>query len=208
VTDDAPTAAESAAPIRVLGIAGSLRARSFNRALLRTAIELAPPSMRITTFDRLGEIPHYNADLDTEPQPDPVPALKRAIQEADAILIATPEYNYSIPGVLKNAIDWASRPIATTPLRNKPAAIMGAAGGRGGTVRAQQHLRQMFVYTQTYPLMGPEVAIPLASEKFDASLQLIDDRAREVISRMLEALVAYTRRMIAPLPLPLPLPLA
>ncbi len=130
--------------IKVVGIPGSLREGSFNRGLLRAAIELAPASMEIQMFTRLGDIPPYNADVDDKGNPEPVQALKTAIREADAMLIATPEYNYGVPGVLKNAIDWASRPAGQSVLNRKPAAIMGCSQGLGGTIRAQHVLRAVF----------------------------------------------------------------
>src|SRR5207247_7878138 len=127
--------------------------------LLRAAIELAPAGMEITTFNRLGDIPPYNDDVMAKGDPEPVAAFKTAIREADALLIATPEYNYGVPGPLKNAIDWASRPAASTPLKGKLALIIGASPGPGGTVRAQLALRQSFVFTQTWALPGPEYAL-------------------------------------------------
>lgn len=192
---DATAPAARFRPVRVLGIAGSLRKGSYNKMLLRAATELAPAGMEITTFERLGDIPPYNADLDTGDGPEPVRALRAALAGADALLIATPEYNYSIPGVLKNAIDWASRPPATSPLRGMPAAIMGASGGMSGTMRAQLALRQAFVFTQTYALQAPEVILAGAAEKFDATGRLVDEKARDVLRRHLEALVAWTRKL-------------
>ena len=159
--------------MRVFGIAGSLRAGSFNRSLLRAAVELAPDGMEIGIFERLGEIPPYNEDVEKSGDPEPVAALKKAIREADALLIATPEYNYGVPGVLKNAIDWASRPPRDSVLARKPAAIMGASPGQGGTVRAQLALRQSFLFTQIHALLRPEVLIASAGEKFDASAPFI-----------------------------------
>src|SRR5262249_50920674 len=128
------------APIRVLALIGSLRKQSLNRGLFHAARELAPAHMTLTSFDALGEIPPYDMDADTQPGPAPVEALRAAVREADALLFVTPEYNYSVPGVLKNAIDWASRPPATTPLRGKPAGMMGVSQGMSGTIRAQLHL--------------------------------------------------------------------
>ncbi len=181
--------------VRVLGIAGSIRKGSYNKLLLRAAIELAPPDMEITVFDRLGELPHYNADLDAGEGPEPVHALREAIRAADALLIVTPEYNYGMPGVLKNAIDWASRPPATSPLKWKPAAIMGASPGMGGTARAQLQLRQAFVFTQTYPLQAPEVLVARCADKFDAQGRLSDETTREFVRQHFESLVAWARRL-------------
>ena len=180
--------------LRVLGIAGSLRAGSFNRALLRAAQELAPEAMEIRAFD-IAKVPLYNADVEAKGDPEPVAALKAAIREADALLIATPEYNYGVPGVLKNAIDWASRPPDKTPLRGKPAAIMGASPGPHGTVRAQLQLRQTFVFTQTPALLAPEVLIARAHEKFDKEGGLTDEATRGYVRKLLEALRDWTLRL-------------
>jgi len=182
------------ATVRVLGIAGSLRAASFNRALLRAAQELAPGGMEIGIFD-IAPIPLYNADVEAKGDPEPVAALKTAIREADALLIVTPEYNFGVPGVLKNAIDWASRPPAQTPLRGKPAAIMGATPGQGGTIRAQMQLRQAFVFTQTIALLQPEVLVTKAHEKFDKDGRLIDELTRGFVKKQLEALMDWTLRL-------------
>jgi len=182
------------AKLRVLGIAGSLRAGSFNRALLRAAQELAPEGMEIRAFD-ITPIPLYNGDVEARGDPEPVTALKAAIREADALLIATPEYNYGVPGVLKSAIDWASRPPDKTPLRGKPAAIMGASPGPHGTVRAQLQLRQTFVFTQTPALLAPEVLIARAHEKFDKEGGLTDEATRGYVRKLLEALRDWTLRL-------------
>lgn len=177
----------------VLGIAGSLRAGSFNRALLRAAQELAPPGMHIRIFD-LAPIPLYNGDVEAAGDPEPVAALKAAIREADALLIVTPEYNYGIPGVLKNAIDWASRPAGRSPLACKPAAIMGASPGMGGTIRAQLLLRQTLLFTETYAMLRPEVIVARAHEKFDAQGRLTDAPTRELVSKLLVALGEWAPR--------------
>lgn len=178
--------------IHLLGFSGSLRQLSWNRALLRAAAELLPNGVTLELFD-LARLPFYNQDLDTpETLPAPVAEFKSKIRDADALLIATPEYNHSIPGVLKNAIDWASRPLASTPLAGKPVAIMGA-GGMFGTVRAQLHLRQILV--MALPLPKPEVLVQRAWEKFDAQGNLIDQPARDAIRAQLEALVAWTNRL-------------
>src|SRR5918992_4286901 len=136
--------------IRVAGIAGSLREGSLNKALLRAAVELAPAGMEIKIYTSLGDIPPYNDDVFVKGDPEAVAILKAAISEADAILISTPEYNYGVPGVLKNAIDWASRPSGNCVLNREAAAIMGCSPGLGGTIRAQHALRQSFVFTDTY----------------------------------------------------------
>ena len=185
--------AAAGAKLKVLGIAGSLRAGSFNRALLRAAQELAPPGMEISTFD-LAPVPLYNGDVEAKGDPEPVAALKEAIRQADALLIVTPEYNFGVPGVLKNAIDWASRPPRGSVLQGKPAAIMGATPGMGGTGRAQMALRQSFVFTQTYALLAPEVLVARAQEKFDASGRLTDEPTRKFVSQLLVALAQWAPR--------------
>ncbi len=177
--------------LRVLGIAGSLRAGSYNRALLRAAQELAPEGMEIATFD-LAPIPAYNADVERQGLPEPVAALKAAIRGADVLLIATSEYNRSIPGVLKNALDWASRPPTNSPLNGKPVAIMGVSTGSYGTVRAQGHLRQVCVATNMLPLNRPELYVARAEEKFDAEGRLTDAKTRNRVGKLLQALVEWT----------------
>ena len=172
--------------MQILGIAGSLRKDSYNRALLRASQALTPEGMTIEAFD-LIEIPQYNGDVENEGFPPSVIALKEAIRKADALLIATPEYNYSVPGVLKNAIDWASRPPKDTPLHRKPAAIMGATMGSGGTIRAQLNLRQSFVFTQTLAMLQPEILVSKAQEKFDAQGNLKDEGTRKALVAFLEA---------------------
>lgn len=204
-----PAVGDTPAPICVLGIAGSLRARSYNRALLRAAVELAPPGLVIHVFDRLGELPHYNEDLDPPDAPERAPesarALRDALRAADALLVVTPEYNYGIPGVLKNALDWASRPPATTALRDMPAGIMGAAPSGVGTARAQLALRESFVWTQTYPLAAPEVLVANAAQRFDAELRLTDEPTRAFVRDHLVRLREWAlrlRRPAAPPPAP------
>jgi chromate reductase len=176
-----------AEPIRVLGIAGSLRAGSYNRALLDAAQELAPPGVEVTTFD-LRPIPLYDGDVEREGDPEPVAALKNAIDAADAVLIVTPEYNHSIPGVLKNAIDWASRPALGSPLAGKAVAIAGASSGLGGTRRAQEHLRQALAFPRARVLDEPRVLVPEAYAKFDDAGRLVDERTGEALVALLEAL--------------------
>jgi chromate reductase len=183
--------------VRVLGIAGSLRKASFNRALLRAAQELAPKEMEITVFD-LAPIPSYNEDVEKQGDPEPVAALKEAIRAADALLIVSPEYNYGIPGVLKNAIDWASRPPGKSPLNGKPAAIMGASAGMGGTIRMQLSLRQTFLFTETPVMLRPEVYVAKAQEKFDADLRLTDEKTREFVGKLLAALVPWAQKFPSP----------
>lgn len=180
-------------PITVLGIAGSLRKASYNRAALRAAQQLAPETCRIEIFE-LDGIPPFNQDEEGNP-PAKVTAFKQAIRAADAILIVTPEYNYSVPGVLKNAIDWASRPYGDSAWDGKPVAVMGAAGGPLGSARAQYHLRQMFVFLNMFPVNKPEVMIGSAQEKFDAQGNLTNETSKKLISQLLENLVAWTHRL-------------
>ena len=179
--------------IRILGIAGSLRHESYNRAALRAATQLMPEGASIEIFE-LDGIPGFNQDEEQNP-PAKVVELKRRIREADAILIVTPEYNYSVPGVLKNAIDWASRPYGDSAWNGKPAAIMGASIGAIGTARAQYHLRQMFVFLNMFPINQPEVMIGNASERFDAAGNLTDDTTKDFIRQLLQTLVEWTRRI-------------
>ena len=187
----------SKAPLRVLGLCGSLRAGSLNRALLNASVRLAPAEMAIESFP-LDELPFYNADVEARGDPPPVARLKAALQAADGLLIATPEYNYGIPGLLKNAIDWASRPPNHSVLNGKPAALMGASPGMGGTIRAQLQLRQAFVFTQTLVLLQPEVLIAKAGEKFSPDGQLTDETTRQIVSKMLLAFADWIRRLAPP----------
>lgn len=178
---------------RILAISGSLRERSYNRALLRAARELAPAGVVIEEFD-LSPIPFYDGDVDAIGDPEPVAALRAAVAEADALLLATPEYNRGTSGVLKNAIDWLSRPALASVLRWKPVAVMGASSGRGGTRRAQQQVRDAMLSPGAVVLESPEVLVPTAWERFDEHLQLVDNQTRESIRALLEALVASARK--------------
>jgi chromate reductase len=179
-------------PITILGIAGSLRKASYNRGALRAARQLAPADARIEIFE-LDGIPLFNQDEEKNP-PKNVVELKARIRAADAILFVTPEYNYSIPGVLKNAIDWASRPYGDNAWDGKPVAVMGASIAMTGTARAQYHLRQSFVFLNMHPLNRPEVMIPTAAERFDEQGNLVDEKTKEHIRGLLKALVAWTRQ--------------
>jgi chromate reductase, NAD(P)H dehydrogenase (quinone) len=181
--------------LKVLGIAGSLRSGSYNRALLEAARELAPAGMEIAEFD-LRELPFYDGDVEAAGDPAAVTAFKDAIREADALLIATPEYNRGVPGVLKNAVDWASRPPLGSPLAGKPVAIMGASTGRGGTARAQEQLRDALEYPRAAVLLEPEVLVPEAYIRFDENGRLVDEETREQIAGLLGAL-AETARSLA-----------
>ena len=180
-------------PVRILGLAGSLRKASYNRAALRVAGTLLPAGATLEVFE-LDGLPGFSEDDEKSP-PAKVVELKKRIRAADALLFSTPEYNYSVPGVLKNAIDWASRPYGDSAWGGKPAAIMGASVGAGATMRAQYHLRQIFVYLDIHALNQPEVMIANASTRFDASGNLKDDDTRERIRKLLEALVAWARRL-------------
>ena len=181
--------------IHVLGISGSLRKGSYNTGLLHAASEVLPEGMTLETFD-LSSIPLYNDDVRLLGYPEPVKEFRDRIAAADALLIATPEYNYSIPGVLKNAIDWASRP-PDPPLDGKPVAIMGASTGNFGTVRAQMHLRQVCVYCNMFPLNKPEVLVMRARDKFDADGRLVDETGRGLVRDILLALANWVRRLRA-----------
>ncbi|HXV22809.1 MAG TPA: NADPH-dependent FMN reductase [Alphaproteobacteria bacterium] len=178
-------------PINILGIAGSLRTKSFNRMALAAACGLAPDGMSIRPFEGLGDIPLYNEDVKVLGFPSAATELRRAIAEADALLIVSPEYNFSVPGVLKNAIDWASRP-PQMPLAGKPAAIMGASSGVMGTVRAQMHLRQILNGFNMPVMNRPEVLIREAGAKFDAQGRLVDEDTRNHIRTLLERLQDWT----------------
>lgn len=184
-------------PIQVLGFAGSTRVHSVNAGLLRAAGEVLPEGMTLEIFD-LSPIPFFNQDLLADGKvPEAVLEFKAKIAEADALLIATPEYNYSIPGILKNAIDWASRPMRESPLSGKPVAVMGA-GGKMGTSRAQAHLRQIGLGTNMQVLTRPEVLVQFAPTKFDGQGNLTDAGTREELRGLLVGLEAWTRRLRGP----------
>jgi chromate reductase len=179
--------------ISVLGICGSLRKASYNMAALRTAIELKPAGMTVTVAD-ISQIPLYNEDVRAQGFPPPVETLRRQIAEADALLFACPEYNYSMSGVLKNAIDWASRP-PDQPFAGKPCAILGAAAGMAGSARAQGDLRRSMVFLDMHPLNKPEVLIGQAQTKFDDQGKLTDEAARGFIRDMMAALDRWARQV-------------
>ena len=182
------------ATIRVAGFAGSLRKASFNRALLRAAVELAPAGMTIKVLE-IGAIPLFDADVEAEGDPAPVAEFKRGIGRADGLLIATPEYNLGVPGVTKNAIDWASRPPRESVLNGKPVALMGATPGMGGTARGQSQLRQAFVFTNSYAMPQPEILVRRASDMFDADGRLTDEGTREFLAKFLVAFAAWIERV-------------
>jgi len=179
--------------IRIAGIAGSLRRNSYNKSVLRAAAKLAPKGSSLDLLD-LDGIPGFNEDLEQDFPPH-AREFKVRVKAADAILIVTPEYNYSIPGLLKNAIDWASRPYGDSAWNAKPVAIMGASVGMLGTARAQYHLRQTFVFLNMFPLNQPEVMIANAAEKFDGHGNLTDAKTEQKIKELVDALVEWTTQL-------------
>jgi chromate reductase len=182
----------SPTPLRILGIAGSLRKGSYNRALLRAAQEEAPEGMAIVIYD-IAPIPFYNADVEARGDPKPVAAFKTAMRAADAVLIATPEYNHGVPGVLKNALDWASRPHRSSPLDCKPVAVMGATAGRGSTYQAQAQVREALVYAGSCTLAQPEISLSRAGGAFDDAGRLTDTDTRGALRELLEAFAEWVR---------------
>jgi chromate reductase len=179
--------------VKILGFVGSLRNGSYNKALMRAALELLPEDAALEVFDLEG-IPPFNQDLENQP-PQIVKDFKAKIRKADALLIASPEYNYSVPGVLKNAIDWASRPHVDNAFEGKPVAIMSASIGRLGGARAQYQLRQSFIYLNMHPINRPEVMMPSAQDRVDANGNLADETTRQLIKQLLDALVKWTRKL-------------
>ncbi|MBE2227243.1 MAG: NAD(P)H-dependent oxidoreductase [Ignavibacteria bacterium] len=178
--------------LNIVGIAGSLRKGSYNRMLLEAAKEIATDSMTIEEFDLSG-IPMYNTDVEKSAVPQIVTEFKEKIRAADGLLISTPEYNYSVPGVLKNAIDWASRMPKDTPLHQKPVAMMGGSGGISGTIRAQGHLRQILAHSNMLDLKKPEVLVTKIQEKFDGNGVLTDDALKQHLIRFLAAFENWIR---------------
>jgi chromate reductase, NAD(P)H dehydrogenase (quinone) len=174
--------------VRFLGIAGSLRESSYNRSLLRAARELLPAGVELVEFD-IATLPFYDGDVEAAGHPEAVVGFKQAIREADALLIATPEYNRGVPGVLKNAIDWASRPPLGSPLTGKPVAIMGASTGRSGTARAQEQLRAALEFSRATVLEQPEVLVPEAFMRFDEHGELVDGGIRAELAELIDTLV-------------------
>jgi chromate reductase, NAD(P)H dehydrogenase (quinone) len=179
--------------MKIVGMSGSLRKGSFNSAALRAAQTLAPAGATIEIAE-IGDLPLYNDDLRAAGYPPSAERFRAQLASSDAILFVTPEYNYSVSGVLKNAIDWGSRP-PNQPFEGKPIAMMGASGGLLGTARAQYHLRQMMVFLDAFPLNKPEVMIGQAGKKFDESGKLIDEPTREFIRKLLESLRDWTNRL-------------
>ena len=175
-------------PIMICGIAGSLRTGSYNKALLRAAGSLAPESMEIRIFDRVGDIPLFNQDVEDEGDPEAVSALKEAIRSADGLLLVTPEYNHGVPGVMKNLVDWASRPPRDSVLNGTPVGIMGATPGMTGTARSQSMLRQSMVFTNSPAMLQPEILVARAHQKFDDEGSLTDEGTQEFLTDYLEEL--------------------
>jgi len=183
---------EQLARINIMGMAGSLRQASYNRAALRAAMELLPAEANLDIVD-LAPIPFFNEDLESQSLPEPVLDLAARAKKADALLLCTPEYNYSVAPVMKNAIDWLSRASTGEPISGKPVALMSASIGMFGGARAQYHLRQTCVVVNLLPLNKPEVFIMQAQNKFDADLKLTDEYTRGAIKKLLQALVDWTR---------------
>jgi chromate reductase len=183
------------ADLEVLGIAGSLRAGSYNRALLRAAAELAPAGMAVRAWEGLRDLPPYDGDVESRGFPAAVEAMQEAVRGAGALLLVTPEYNHSVPGVLKNALDWASRPPGRSALSGKVAAIAGASTGALGTVRAQADLRRVLSAAGAFVVPSPEVIVASASQRFDPDGRLADEAARKQLGRLLASLAAWHRRV-------------
>lgn len=183
--------------IEIAALVGSLRRQSYNRGLLRTAMLSQPPAMHIFEVPIAG-LPFFDEDLEAKGDPPTVRDLKRALARADGILIITPEYGYSIPGVLKNALDWASRPIGRSALRGKPVAIMGASVGRSGTMRAQLHLRQILQHMGAITIPEPEIYVTFAPDKFNAFGELADkttlDQTRQLVQNLHDWVEMLQRR--------------
>ncbi len=178
---------------KIVAIAGSLRRGSFNRALINAARELAPDGMEIDVIE-IGELPFYNADIEAQGDPPSVAAFKSSLGGADGLLIATPEYNDGIPGVLTTAVDWGSRLPGRAPLAGKPVALMGASPSQIGTARAQLHLRQLLSHVQARVLPPPELLVARAYERFDKSLRLTDESTRDVLAKLLQRFSRWIAR--------------
>ncbi len=179
--------------LTITGIAGSLRTASYNRALLRAAAGLAPDNMRIEIFD-LADVPLYNGDVEASGDPPGVAAMKAAIARADGILFATPEYNHGVPGVMKNAVDWASRPPRKAVLGGKPVGLIGASPGMTGTARGQSQLRQAFEFTDSFCMPQPELLVYRAHEKFGEDGTLTDEATRRYLGKYLAAFALWVER--------------
>jgi chromate reductase len=179
----------------VLALVGSLRATSTHRVLFVAACELAPAGLAVSEFAGLGDLPLYNGDLDVEPRPESVEALAAAMRASQGILLVSPEYNYSIPGVLKNALDWMSRGGPRAPLRGKPVAIMGGSSGISGGMRMQYHLRQSLVFTDNPVLVQPEVILPRIQERI-VDGRLADESTRALVAKQMVAFETWIGRFV------------
>ena len=179
--------------LKIAAIAGSLRSGSYNRMLIREAARLAPDHIEFTELE-IGDLPLFNEDVEQNDYPEAATRLKRGLADADGLLIATPEYNYGIPGVLKNAIDWASRPANDTPLEDLPVALMGASVSFVGTARAQLALRNVFVFTKSPVLPGPEVLVAGASKQFDDQGRLTSEDTEDFVRDLVERFETFVRR--------------
>ncbi|MFA5871192.1 MAG: NAD(P)H-dependent oxidoreductase [Parcubacteria group bacterium] len=181
----------NAPKIKIVGLIGSLREDSYNKALMNEALKICPPEAEIEIADI--NLPLFNQDFETNPS-EGVKKFKNLVKSADAVLIASPEYNYSIPGVLKNAIDWASRPHGDNSLEGKPVAVMSASIGMLGGARAQYHLRQSFVFLDMYPINRPEVMVPFAAENIIGG-KIQNEKSKEKIEELLVALIAWVKKL-------------
>ena len=181
--------------MKVLGFAGSLRRGSLNRALLRAAQMHVPDGMTIDAFD-LKAVPLYDGDVESQGDPPGVAAFRQAIRDADGVLMVTPEYNHGVPGVMKNAVDWASRPPADAVLARKPVGVIGASPGMTGSARGQSQLRQAFEFTNSYCMPQPELLVYRAHEKFDAEGRLTDEATERYLVRYLEAFADWIRLIV------------
>lgn len=187
--------ANDAGTLRIFALVGSLRARSYNGMLFRTARELSPSTLAIELAD-IAALPLYNGDLDTEEaRPEPVVRLREGVANADGVLIVSPEYNHSIPGVLQNAIDWASRPGMRSPYRDKPIGIMGASGGLIGTARAQQQLKVVMMSMLALPMPHPGILVTTAAGRFDETGTLVDEQTREMVADYMTRFEQWIRRL-------------
>jgi chromate reductase, NAD(P)H dehydrogenase (quinone) len=184
---------EQPSKVAILGISGSGRKGSYNRALLEAAKQLLPKDATLEVVD-VSRLPLYNQDLEHD-LPEAVKELKKKIRSADAILIATPEHNYSITAVLKNAIEWGNRPPRDASWSGKPAAVISASSGLRGGVRAQLHLRQIMIDLNMYPINRPLLLVANAKDKFDDNLKLTDEESLQTLQEVLHSLVKWTRKL-------------
>lgn len=176
----------------ILGLAGSLRRASINRGLLRAAREVSPEDVAFESFD-LSRTPFFNADVEAEGDPGPVAELKERIRAADAVLIASPEYDYALPGVLVTALDWAMRP--PSPMKHKPVGIIGASPSGAGTARGQMVLRQMLLHAPAYVMPEPQMLVGNARQRFDGEGNLADEETRQRLERFISSLREWAHRM-------------